>query len=346
LKVLSTGGGKAEIAVDNKPVEKRTTSRSSESLKQVARGSAQQRVVKAILSEQVKEEFLKGYLARMQEATFTEDDLTNLRERIDQAYQGSEFCDGCGICCLENVPMLRLEFERIRRLVEENPELLHHQGYVCCFLDLDLSRFDRYLADYSLRRTPPEPSYCRIYAERPLPCRLYPPTLEDRCRSYNIVQPPDLVPVAEQKVSDRFPETLVQKYYTNLRREWIEPCDDVLNDDETFQRVPGWILDPEQSRVVLHEGPHLLLRFQTIPVGFSVPNICELEDWEFEVMLVLDSPSPYCAILKSFSDEIEPIKLGSFLAQLELTHTIAPVRMAERMHLEKRSYWSFLRDLK
>jgi Fe-S-cluster containining protein len=346
LKVISTGGGKAEIAANKKPVEKKTVIQSSESEKESARGSAQKSVVKANLSERVKKDFLKGYLARVQEATFTEEDLANLRERIDQAYQGSEFCDGCGFCCLENVPMLRLEFERIRRLVEEKPELLRHQGYACCFLDLDLSRFDCYLAGYSQRRTPPEPSRCRVYSERPLPCRLYPPTVEDRCRSYSIVRPPDLVPVADQKESDRFPESLVQKYYTNLRREWLGFCDDLLDEEETFQRVPGWILDHEQNRVVLIEGPHLQLRFQTIPVGFSAPNICELEDWEFEVMLALDSPSSYSVILKSFSDRIEAQKLGSFLAQIELTNIIAPLRMAERMHLEKRSYWSFLQDLK
>jgi Fe-S-cluster containining protein len=345
LKVISTAAaGKAVIETDKYAAEKSTLSRSREPLKQSSIESAHLGV-KRKLSAQVKDEFRSGYLQRIQETTFTEADLKNLREQIDQAYQGSEFCDGCGFCCLENVPMVRLEFERIRRLVEEKPELLRHQGYVCCFLDLDLASFDRYLKGYSQQRMPPEPSRCRIYSERPLPCRLYPPTVVDRCRSYGIVRPPDLVPVAEQNVSDQFPETLVQKYYVNLRREWLGSCDDPLDESELYQRVPGWILDPEHSRVLLLEGPHLQLRYQTIPVGFSFPNICELEDWEFEAMSVLDSPSSYSAILRLFSDRIEAKKIGTFLAQIELTNVIAPVRMAERMHLEKRSYWSFLRDL-
>lgn len=285
--------------------------------------------------------FLRSRREFIRHQLLTPAELDALRGEIDANLRESRFCDGCGFCCLNGVPMCRLEFERIQRLIDENPRLLRHQGMICPFLDLDGRRFNRSLKAYG-RTHQSQPSFpCRIYDERPLVCRLYPAPHPGPCRQFNACQPPDLVKALLGTDKGGFPGTLIHKYYLTLAWEKFQIPDDVLDPALKYHLVPGWFLNEGEATLECREGPHWLHFLNTIPAAFPVPDSCALEPWEVDVVKAYRKPLSHLSVLERFSPSMSPERLGRFTAQLEICNMIVPIDIGERMLPGSRSFWSW-----
>ncbi len=298
-------------------------------------------MTKKKLPKRVIKAFNKGRRKYWRDALLSLPDLERLRERVDQSFAGASFCDGCGFCCSVEIQMTELEYRRIARLVKEDPSLCRPQGLVCPFMEIDLEVFQQNLLDYGHTALRPGASRCRIYAERPLKCRMYPPPLYDRCRQYGMYRVPELNHVLKQKESEQFPELLIQKYYLTLRHEVNPPPKDALVEGSKFQLVPGWLIDRQRGVVERKDGPHWHGEFDMIPSAFPVAASCAYDAQGLEVVETLTKPTSYNKLLRKFGDTFEASDLGAFVAQLEVANIIVPIDWARRARRGRRGYWAW-----
>lgn len=261
-----------------------------------------------------------------------------LREKIKAAYEGTDFCDGCGFCCVGDVPMTQHEFMRIEDYLKSHPEARSSQGFVCSFLDLNVVRFNQNLAKYGRTREPLQPSYCRIYPERPMICRMHPAPKGVRCRELQMLEVPNINDVLSENDFDEYPEQLIQRYYLTLNHERLR-ARDILDPDHRYQLVPGWRIDEENQRLFLHKAPDWIHRHSLMPLAFPTPHECDLEPWAIEVFKCLVDPYPLCKIVERFLPEVAPEALATLIAQAEMAQIISPIDFLQRLRPAP-GYWA------
>jgi Fe-S-cluster containining protein len=265
--------------------------------------------------------------------------LERLREKIEAAYKGVDFCDGCGFCCVGDVPMSQDEFERIEAYIKLHPDAKAPQGLVCSFLDLNVVRFNQNLVKYGKTREPMQPSYCRVYPERPMICRMHPAPKGVRCRELQMLEVPNINDVLSESDFDEFPEQLIQRYYLTLNYERLRTPLHVLDPNNQYQLVPGWRIDEAGQRLILHKGPDWIHRHNLMPLAFPTPDECDLEPWALEVFTCLVNPCPLVKIVERFMPSVAPEALATLIAQAELAQIIVPIDFLQRLRPSP-GYWA------
>lgn len=279
--------------------------------------------------------------ASLQGKLLSADQLEALRAAIDEATAAQPFCDGCGFCCHAAAPILRQEFDRIHAMVLAEPSLARPQGLACAFLDPTDGGLRHNVLAHGNPQVAMEPVRCRIYAERPLACRIFPGPGEERCRAWGAARPPDLRLALEDEEAEDYPHTLLQRYYLTLRWEWfgllLEPDPEVA-----LVLVPGWVLDPRTATLQLHPGPHWFQRFQALPEELPAADSCELEPWAVELFAALEAPVSYRDLCARFGGHVSAEELGELLALAELDNILVPVDVARTLPARPHGYWGWL----
>jgi len=271
------------------------------------------------------------------------EELEELRARIGEALEGSEFCDGCGFCCQADVPLTRLEYGRIQALLERDPGLFVEQGPVCPFLAFDRARFDRNLAVYGKKIARLEPSPCRIYDERPIICRLYPAPNNKTCRRSSALVPPDLNALFKaQEDFEDYPQLLIQKYYVTLDWDNRNVPEEVLDPALTFMLTPGWRVDREaKSLVSCDEVSWLDGLFSAMPDSFPKPDECELEDWAMGLLASLEQPVSYAKLLEQHEGRASIEEIAGLLCQAEIANIVMTTDAPRRANPGFFSVWDY-----
>lgn len=258
-------------------------------------------------------------------------ELFTLRSQIEKENRTTKYCDSCGFCCLEGIEMLKLEADRILKRRETQPDMLQPQGYLCPFLAINLADLNHNVKTYAHSRTPMRASFCRIYDERPMICRLFPAPDELQCRRYNMVESPNPIPtLLSHKISPDFPESLLEKYYLTLKWEWLNlPLTTQWN--LAYQLIPGWACQPDTRSIQKHEGPQWLTKFEVLPDFFSLPTAYHLSAEEFKVISAFQTPTTYQNLLDSLAKTVPAADLGAIVGYLEFANLIIPLDIGLRM---------------
>ena len=297
-------------------------------------------------SNNLKEKFLHTRGEVINNILISYKELEKLRKKISKAMSETDFCDGCGFCCIESVSMTRLECERIIKLVDDNPSLLKQQGFICPFLNMNQVELNRNLKIYGKSRESFSSFNCRIYDERPIICRLFPDPKAKRCREFSMLKVPDPTKILSEPEYEQFPQLLIQKYFITMRWEWLNFPDNVFDETLKYQIVPGWVIKHDENKLQSMSGPDWLSTFDTIPEFYPVPDSCGLEDWELGIMDDFLVPVSYETILQKYSSKISPENLGALLGHLEIANIIVPIDIGNRMYEQTRGFWNWHRIIK